>query len=49
MEVAHQLALDEYEKFSAHRIAEESAIADREFDQMVKRLPDKKPNGKENK
>ena len=41
MEVAHQLALGEYEKFSARRIAEESAVADREFDQMVKRLPDR--------
>jgi len=39
MEVAHQLALEEYEKFSTRRIAEENALADSEFDQMVKRLP----------
>jgi len=39
MEVAQQLALGEYEKFSARRLAEENASADSEFDQMIKRLP----------
>jgi hypothetical protein len=41
MEVAHQLAIGEYEKFSGRRIAEESAEPDSEFEVAVKQIEQK--------
>jgi hypothetical protein len=41
MEVAHQLALEEYEKFSDRRLAEENAGPDPEFEQAVKQIEQK--------
>ena len=38
MEVARHLALEEYERFSARRIAEENASDDREFEQVAKQI-----------
>ncbi len=38
MEIAHALAIDEYEKFSARRIAEESAGFDKDFEDAAKHL-----------
>jgi hypothetical protein len=38
MEVARHLALEEYERFSARRIAEENASADTEFEQVAKQI-----------
>ena len=42
MEIAHRLALEEYEKFSARRIAEESAEPDPAFDLAAKQIEGKK-------
>jgi hypothetical protein len=41
MEIATALALEEYEKFSSHRIAEESATPDPVFDRMVQQIEKK--------
>lgn len=38
MEVARHLALEEYERFSARRIAEENASDDREFEHVAKQI-----------
>jgi len=46
MEVVHQLALDEYEKFSDRRLAEENAEPDTEFEQAVKQIEQKNRAGK---
>ena len=37
-EIAHQLALDEYEKFNRHRLAEEAETTDDDFDHVAKQL-----------
>jgi hypothetical protein len=41
MEVARALALSEYEKYSARRIAEESEAPDPEFEQAAKQIEKK--------
>jgi len=41
MEIAQALALEEYEKFSARRIAEESCMPDPDFDRTVKMIEEK--------
>jgi hypothetical protein len=41
MEIAQALALEEYEKFSGRRIAEESAVPDTEFELAVKQVEQK--------
>ena len=46
MEIAHRLALEEYEKFSARRIAEESAESDPAFELAVKQIEEKNRAGK---
>jgi hypothetical protein len=46
MEIAQQLALGEYEKFSARRIAEESAEPDPAFDLAAKQIEGKNGPGK---
>jgi hypothetical protein len=46
MEVAQALALSEYEKFSARRIAEESMAPDPDFDLAAKMIEQKKRPGK---
>jgi len=46
MEIAHLLALEEYEKFSARRIAEESAEPDPAFELAVKQIEEKNRAGK---
>jgi len=38
MEIARHLALGEYEKFSARRVANEAELPDPEFEQVVKRI-----------
>lgn len=38
MEIAQQLALGEYEKFSARRLADEAALPDPEFELVVKQI-----------
>jgi hypothetical protein len=38
MEIAQHLALEEYEKFSMRRLAEDAAASDTEFESIVKRL-----------
>ena len=38
MEIAQQLALEEYEKFSARRLVDEAEMQDPEFEQVVKRI-----------
>jgi hypothetical protein len=42
MEVAQHLALEEYEKFSHKRIAEDTAASDREFENISKKIEQKK-------
>lgn len=42
MEVARQLALEEYEKFSIRRVKESNAAQDDEFEQAAKQLEQKK-------
>ena len=42
MEIAKRLALEEYEKFSHRRIAEEDTDADTEFEQVVRDLGERK-------
>jgi hypothetical protein len=46
MEIAQALALEEYEKFSGRRIAEESAGPDTEFELAVKQVGEKSRAGK---
>ncbi|NIA06458.1 MAG: hydroxyacid dehydrogenase [Actinobacteria bacterium] len=41
MEVAQSLALEQYEKFNQRRLLEEAAQADREFDEIAKRIESK--------
>jgi hypothetical protein len=43
MEIAQALAMEEYDKFSSRRIAEESETIDPEFEQAAKLLEQKKP------
>lgn len=38
MEIAQHLALEEYEKFSAHRLTEEADLPDPEFEQVTKQI-----------
>lgn len=45
MEVAQYLALEEYEKFSHRRITEDTAVADREFENISKKY-EKRDTGK---
>ncbi len=45
MEVAKQLALEEYEKFSMRRIEEEDAEAEEEFERTVRELEQKEEEG----
>lgn len=45
MEVAQQLALEEYEKFSIRRIAEDSSRPDPEFDRAIKMIEQKNRSG----
>jgi len=42
MEIAQRLALEEYEKFSMRRLAEESAASDTEFEIISKKIEQKK-------
>lgn len=49
MEIAQALALEEYEKFSGRRIAEESARPDPEFDRVVQELEKKSRVGKKSR
>jgi len=49
MEIAQALALDEYEKFSGRRIAEESAVPDPEFERMTKQYAEKSQAGKKSR
>ncbi len=42
MEVAQHLALEEYEKFSQRRITEDTAVSDREFENISKKIEYKK-------
>jgi len=42
MEVAQHLALEEYEKFSRRRITEDTAVSEREFENISKKIEDKK-------
>jgi hypothetical protein len=46
MKIARSLALEEYEKFSGRRIAEESSLPDPAFDQAVKMIEQKNRSGK---
>ena len=46
MDVAHQLALEKYEKFSDRRIMEESSGPDTEFELAVKQIEQKGRTGK---
>jgi len=46
MEIAQQLALEQYEKFSARRITEESAEPDPAFELAAKQIEGKKRAGK---
>lgn len=46
MEVAQTLALEEYEKFSAQRIAQESAVPDPEFERVARQFEKHKPGQK---
>ena len=42
MEVAHHLALEEYEKFSQRRLAEDTTVSDTDFDTISKKIEQKK-------
>lgn len=42
MEIAQHLALEEYEKFSAHRLTEEAALPDTEFERVVTQIEPRK-------
>jgi hypothetical protein len=42
MEIAQSLALEEYEKFSIHRLAEDTAASDTEFENISKKIEQKK-------
>jgi hypothetical protein len=42
MEIAQRLALEEYEKFSMRRLAEDTAASDTEFENIVKKIEQKK-------
>jgi hypothetical protein len=46
MEVARHLALEEYEKFSARRLAEEAAMPDLEFEQAARQIEQKQGDKK---
>ena len=46
MKVAQDLALDEYEKFSRRRLAEEAALEDSEFERLAKQIERKNEEGK---
>ena len=48
MEIAQQLAREQYEKFAGLRITEESAEPDRAFDQVAQQIEGKKRAGKKN-
>ena len=43
MEIAQHLALEEYEKFSMRRLAEDTAASDTEFENIVKMIEQKNP------
>ena len=42
MEIAQHLALEEYEKFSMRRLAEDAAASDTEFENISKQIERKK-------
>jgi len=42
MEIAQHLALEEYEKFSAHRLTEEADLPDTEFERVTKQITPRK-------
>ena len=46
MEVARALAVEEYERFTQRRLAEEAARADEEFDEVVKKFLPRGGKGK---
>ena len=45
-EVADQLALEHYEKFHTHRLADNAIAAERDFEEAIKKLPKKLPRAK---
>ncbi len=49
MEVAQHLALKEYEKFSRQRISEDTAASDREFENISKKIEQKKRGVEKNR
>lgn len=48
-EVARTLAVEEYERFTQHRLAEEAARADEAFDEVVKKFSPHRGKGKKKK